>query len=234
MAEVHSEPLIGNLVKFTMGSVGSKVVMAVTGLGLWVFIVGHLAGNLLAYVGHDIFNHYAETLQGNPLLLWGTRTAMLIGMPLHFATAYRTWALNRAARPVPYAYENKSPARLAAKSMILSGSVVLAFFIFHLAHFTLHQVGPMPTALSSTGHWDAYSMLVMGFQNPLISIFYIVAQVLLAAHLSHGLYSMVQHLGLWGKAWTPFVKNAALVIGYGLCAAFASIPLSVLLGIIKP
>jgi succinate dehydrogenase / fumarate reductase, cytochrome b subunit len=234
MAEVHSEPLIGNLAKFAMGSVGSKVVMAVTGLGLWVFITGHLAGNLLAYAGPEAFNHYAETLKGTPVLLWGTRAALLIGMPLHFITAYRTWALNRAARPVPYAYDNKSPARMAAKTMILSGSVILAFFAFHLAHFTLHLVGPMPTTVSATGGWDAYSMLVLGFQNPVIAVFYIVAQVLLAAHLSHGIYSMVQHLGLWGKAWTPFVKTASQVIGYGLCFAFASIPLSVLLGIIKP
>jgi succinate dehydrogenase / fumarate reductase cytochrome b subunit len=234
MAEAHAENLIDHLVKFGTGSVGSKVVMAVTGMGLSLFIVGHLAGNLLVYVGHETFNHYAEALKGNAPLLWGTRTALIIGIPLHFLTAFRTAQLNRAARPVPYAYEPKSPARMAAKTMLLSGLVILAFFTFHLLHFTLHTVGPMPTALTANGSWDAYTMLVMGFQNPIIALSYVVAQVLLAAHLSHGLYSMFQHLGLHGKAWTPFVKNAALVAGYGLCTAFASIPLSVLLGIVKP
>ena len=77
-------------------------------------------------------------------------------------------------------------------------------------------------------------MLVMGFQQPLIAGFYIVAMVLLAAHLSHGVYSLFQHLGAWGTKWTPALKGASLVIGYGLCALFASIPLAVLLGFVKP
>ncbi|HEY0882188.1 MAG TPA: hypothetical protein VGD87_11685, partial [Archangium sp.] len=152
----------------------------------------------------------------------------------HVFTAIRTVQMNRAARPEGYAYQEKTPARLAAKSMMISGAVVLAFFLYHLAHFTFRVTGPQPTALLPDGHYDAYSMLVMGFQQPLIALLYIVGQVLLAAHLSHGIYSMFQHLGLWGAKWTPFLKNAALVIGYGMCAAFASIPFAVLLGFIKP
>jgi len=226
--------LIGSLLKFMMSSVGSKVVMAITGLGLGVFITGHLAGNLLAYVGRDAFNAYAATLKGNPLLLWGARSALIIGFPLHILTAIRTVQLNRAARPVAYAHEPKTPARMAAKSMMLSGLVVLFYFAYHIAHFTWHVTGPQPSTLLPDGHYDAYTMLVLGFQQPLIAGIYIVAQVLLAAHISHGIYSLFQHLGFWGARWTPFLKNAALVVGYGLCAAFASIPLSVLLGLIKP
>ncbi len=226
--------LFGSLVKFMSSSVGSKVVMAVTGLGLCAFIMGHMAGNLLAFVGRDAFNHYAATLKGTPLLLWGTRLALLIGFPLHIWTAVRTVQLNRAARPVAYAVPSKAPARAAAKTMMLSGAVVLAYFAYHLAHFTLHLTGPQPATLLADGHYDAYSMMVMGFQQPLIAIFYVTAMVLLAAHISHGIYSLFQHLGFWGAKWTPFLKNVALVLGYGLCAGFASIPLSVLLGLIKP
>jgi succinate dehydrogenase / fumarate reductase cytochrome b subunit len=109
---------------------------------------------------------------------------------------------------------------------MLSGAIVLAFFCYHIAHFTLRVTGPMPAGN------DPYAMLVLGFQQWPIALLYILGQFLLAAHLSHGLYSMVQHLGLAGKAWTPWAKGAALVIGYGLCAAFASIPLAVLLGIV--
>lgn len=232
--ETTGESLVGSLVKFMKSSVGAKVVMAITGLGLWLFIIGHLAGNLLAYIGRDTFNAYATALKSNAPLLWGTRTALLIGIPLHVFTAIRTVQLNRAARPIGYAYANKTPARAAAKSMMLSGLVVLVYFAYHIAHFTLHVTGPQPAALLPDGHYDAYSMLVMGFQQPLIALLYVVAQVLLAAHLSHGIYSIFQHLGFWGPKWTPFLKNAALVVGYGICAAFASIPLSVLLGIIKP
>lgn len=232
--ETTAEPLFGGLMKFAMGSVGSKIVMAITGIGLWVFIMGHMAGNLTAYLGRDAFNGYAATLHHNPLLLWTARLGLIIGFPLHIFTAMRTVALNRAARPVEYAYQNKAPARMAAKSMMLSGLVVLAFFGYHIAHFTWRVTGPQPTATLVDGSWDAYTMLVMGFQQPLIAGFYLLAQVLLAAHLSHGLYSMFQHLGLWGRRWTPWLKNASLVVGYGLCLGFASIPLAVLAGIIKP
>ena len=111
--------------------------------------------------------------------------------------------------------------------------LVLVYFAYHLAHFTWHLTGPQPTALNADGTFDAFSMLVKGFQQPLITLLYVVAQVLLAAHISHGIYSLFQHLGFWGAKWTPFLKNASLVVGYGLCAGFASIPLAVLLGFIK-
>ncbi|MEW5737469.1 MAG: succinate dehydrogenase cytochrome b subunit [Myxococcota bacterium] len=232
--ETTAEPLFGSLAKFAMSSVGSKMVMAVTGIGLWLFITAHLAGNLTVYLGRDTFNSYGAALHHNPPLLWGMRLALLIGFPLHILTALRTVALNRAARPVDYAFANRSPARAAAKGMMLSGAVVLAFFLYHLAHFTWRVTGPQPAALLPSGDWDAYSMLVMGFQQPVIAGFYLLGQVLLAAHLSHGLYSMFQHLGLWGRRWTPWLKNASLVVGYGLCLGFASIPLAVLAGILKP
>ncbi|MDP3236978.1 MAG: succinate dehydrogenase cytochrome b subunit [Myxococcales bacterium] len=227
------ESLIGSIVKFTMSSVGSKIVMAATGLGLWLFVTGHLAGNLLAYLGRDTFNAYAETLKGNPLLLWGARSALFLAIPLHFFFAVRSSGVNKAARPVAYAYANKTPASLASKTMIISGLVIAAFFAFHIAHFTLRIVS-VTDSLGPTGAFSPYDMLIQGFKNPLISGFYIVGQVLLAQHLSHGIYSLFQHLGLWGKRWTPFIRSAALVVGYGLCAAFISIPVSVLLGIIKP
>jgi succinate dehydrogenase / fumarate reductase cytochrome b subunit len=232
--ESSGETLVGSLTKFAMGSVGSKVVMAATGLGLWLFIVAHLLGNLTAFAGRDTFNHYAEVLKGNPPLLWGVRVALMIGFPLHILTAIRTVQLNRAARPVPYAFEPRSPARTAAKTMMISGALVLAYFVYHLAHFTWRITGPQPAALLPNGSYDAYSMMVMGFQQPIIAAAYVGAQVLLAAHLSHGIYSLFQHLGLWGARWTPFLKSASLTIGYGLCAAFAAIPFAVLLGFIKP
>jgi succinate dehydrogenase / fumarate reductase cytochrome b subunit len=228
------ESMVGSLVTFAMSSVGSKVVMAVTGMYLWIFLCGHLAGNLLLYVGQDAFNHYAATLQHTPLLVWGNRIAMLLLFPVHIFSAIRTARLNMEARPEAYAYANNSPSRMAAKTMILSGLVVLAFFLFHLANFTWHNVGPQPTALLANGEHDAFTMVVMSFTQPAIAFFYVLAVMLLAAHLSHGLYSMFQHLGVWGKKWTPFLQTAALVVGYGMCAAFASLPLAVFFGVVKP
>lgn len=232
--EATGVSLVGSLMKFAASSVGSKVVMALTGLGLWVFIIAHLAGNLTAFLGRDTFNHYAEALKGNAPLLWGIRAALIIGIPLHIFTAIRTVLHDRSARPVPYAVASKTPARTASKSMMLTGAVILVFFCYHIAHFTLHITGPQPAALLPDGNYDAFTMLVMGFQQPVIALLYIGAQILLAGHLSHGIHSLFQHLGVWGAKWTPFVKTGALFVGYGLCAAFASIPLAVLLGFIKP
>ncbi len=232
--ESAAEPLFGSWLKFASGSVGSKVAMAATGIGLWLFIVAHMAGNLAVYLGRDVFNQYAAALHHNPPLLWFIRVCLLVGFPVHILTAIRTAQLNREARPTAYVFENRSPARMAAKTMNLSGLVILAFLLMHLAHFTWRIVGPQPTALLPTGDYDAYTMLVLGFQQPVFAVFYVVVQFLLAAHLSHGLYSMFQHLGLWGRRFTPWLKGASLFVAYGICAAFASIPLTVLLGIVKP
>ncbi len=231
--EAAGETLIGSLTRFSLSSVGSKIVMALTGLGLGLYLIAHMAGNLTAFLGRDTFNHYAEALKGNAPLLWGSRLALLLGFPLHIFTAIRTVQLNRAARPMAYAYASKTPARLAAKSMMISGALVLVYFLYHLAHFTFHVTGPQPAALLPNGSYDAYTMLVLGFQQVPIAVLYVVAQVLLAAHLSHGIYSLFQHLGWWGPKWSPFIKTTALIVGYGLCAAFASIPLAVLVGFIK-
>ncbi len=227
------EPLLASFWKFFNTSIGAKVLMAVTGLGLWLFIVAHLAGNLFVYGGQDTYNHYAEALKGNPPLLWGVRLALIAGFPIHIWAAMRTSALNRAARPQPYMHTPKTPATTASKTMLISGLVVLTFFIYHLAHFTWHLTNPDHVSTLPNGSVDAYSMLVRGFQVPWIAAIYLVGQVLLAGHLSHGLYSLFQHLGLWGKSWTPFLKNASLLVGYGICAAFASIPLAVLFGLVK-
>lgn len=222
------ESLVGNLMRLMFGSIGSKIVMALTGLGLWVFIVAHLAGNLTVYGGAPMFNQYAMKLHETPQLLWAVRVALFLGFPLHIFFAIRTATFNRAARPEAYVFANKARTTLAAKTMLLSGLVVLTFLGYHLAHFTFRVTG------GATFDQTPYQMLVNGFANPVIAGFYIMGQVLLAAHLSHGLYSLFQHLGLWGKRFTPFAHRAALVIGYGLCLAFISIPLCVMLGLLKP
>jgi succinate dehydrogenase / fumarate reductase cytochrome b subunit len=197
-----------------------------------VFIIGHLAGNLLAYAGPGPFNAYANTLHHTPLLLWSVRIGMIVLFPLHIWTSIRCSMINEDARPMPYAYQNRSPARAAAKSMLLSGGVILAFFAYHIAHFTWRMTGPQPERMVGDV-FDAHAMLVAGFQVPWIAAFYVIAQILLAGHLSHGIYSLFQHLGLWGARWTPWLKNTALVVGYAISAAFASIPLAVQLGVIK-
>jgi succinate dehydrogenase / fumarate reductase, cytochrome b subunit len=225
--------LLGSWLSYLKSSVGTKVVMAVTGLGLWFFIMAHLAGNLLLYVGRDAFNAYAEALHSKPELLWIARLGLIAIIPAHFVTAYATWLQNKSARPIAYAAPPKARTTLAAKTMVISGSVILFYLVFHLAHFTWRVVGPMPST-SATGAFDTYGMVVLGFQNPLITLLYVVGQLLLAAHLSHGIFSLFQHLGIAGSNFTPFIKKAATLLGYGICLIFASIPVAVFVGVIRP
>lgn len=226
----RSESLIGNLFKLMFGSIGSKIVMSLTGMGLWLFIIAHLAGNLTVYAGAETFNAYALKLHETPQLLWLVRVLLLIGFPMHIFFAIRTAMFNRAARPAGYgyAYANKSKANSGSKTMVISGLLVLSFLVYHLAHFTYRLTGGAHESQTP------YQMLIAGFTQWPIAIAYIIAQVLLATHLSHGLYSMFQHLGISGRRFTPFIHVFALVVGYGLCLAFLSIPLSIALGVIKP
>lgn len=230
------EPLLDVVMRFARGSIGAKVVMAVTGVMLWGFILVHLAANLMVFAGPDTVNNYGASLRSAPALLWTARLGLIAAFGLHIFSAIRCARLNAEARPVAYAFAPRTPVRTAAVTMLLSGGTVLAFLLFHLAHFTWHVTHPehvRTVMLYGREVTDVYTMVIKGFQVPWIAGFYIVGQVLLAGHLSHGLYSMFQHLGLYGqKTWTPFLKVAANTIAWGVCLAFCSIPLSILFGIV--
>ncbi len=231
-----STPLLMQTWQLMNTSIGAKVVMAVTGVGIWLWFLTHLLGNLTIYGGPEVMNGYAVKLHAQPALLWVARIALLIAFPLHIWSAIRTRMHAKAARPVPYAYENRTPANAGSKAMLISGLLMAFFILFHLAHFTWHWVSPehvQTVTIDGVQGIDAYRMLVLAFQKPLMSIFYIAFQIVLAQHLVHGLYSMFQHVGLWGPSWTPAVKRAAYVLAYGVAAAFISIPLSVMFGLVK-
>jgi len=235
--------LFGACVKFINTSVGSKVVMAISGLVMGGFIVGHMAGNLAVFGGKDAINAYAHFLHSQPALLWATRGALVLSVALHAFLAIRSHLIvNANARPVPYAFKASAPrhwkkyiAGWSAKYSIWSGLLIFSYLVFHLLHFTLCGAKPMTTLLvggQMVETVDVYFMLTKAFSNPLLAGVYVLAVVLLASHLSHGIYSLCQHLGLWGKTWTPFLQSAAKALAYGICAAFASIPLAVLCGIV--
>lgn len=229
----QSEPLLAGLTRFAMGAVGSKVVMAVTGLGLWGFVITHMAGNLSMWGGRDAMNHYAALLKSVPELVWAVRAGLLIGFPVHIFMAIRTAKLNRAARPVPYAHAVMVETSMASKTMLLSGLLVLWFFIYHLAHFTWHLTNPDHVQLLADGSVDVYSMVVRGFGVWWISLIYLAGQLLLAQHLRHGIHSLFQHLGLWGASWTPFLRKAATVVAYGIALGFSSVPIAVTFGLMR-
>ena len=245
-----------NLVRLIFGSsIGRKFLMAITGLVLVGFVLGHLAGNLQVFAHPDKLNGYAHFLQSLGGPLWAARIVLLACVVIHVWAAVALSLENRAARgPEGYASTRWLRAALASRYMKHSGIVVLAFILYHLAHFTLGaaQAGTFKTALPAyamadeftlfgfpvvakgAAVHDVYSMVFLGFTHPVVSLFYIVAVGLLALHLLHGVESMFQTLGWRNHRWGCGLRRAAAV----LCALYflgnAAIPGAILSGAAKP
>jgi len=226
----------GLLLRLWQSSLGKKYVMAITGFGLFIFVIVHMLGNLQIYLGPEHLNAYARALKSTPALLWGARLGLLVMAVLHVAAAVQLARANRQARPVRYVNRKPIKTNVASRTMIISGLILLAFIIFHLGHFTLGWVNPeyldLKDPIDMSRH-DVYRMMIMGFSNPFISIFYLVSMGLLLLHLSHGVSSLFQSLGLRSKKIVGFLdkfaRGAALILFLGN----ASIPLAILAGVIK-
>jgi len=226
-------PLVCRVWKST---IGRKLLVALTGLILTLFLAGHLAGNLLVYVGREAFNDYAEFLHHmlHGAGVWIARAVLLTAVAIHIAATISLTRENRAARE---AYQ--CPATIQAKRssliMVWSGLTILAFIIFHLLHFTVRVSYPAsefvdPAHLAATGHerFDAWRMVIVGFSNPLSVIFYIIAMTLLCSHISHGVQSMFQTLGLRSKKSAASLDKLSLGYAILIWVGFVSIPLSIL------
>ena len=215
------------LCRFT-SPIGKKILMAVSGLGLSLFLVLHLSGNLLLYAGPDVFNAYAEKLQSLGPLLWLARIGLLFILVLHVTLAINLSLENKRARPIRYAYEKTVQASIASRSMGITGSFIFLFICFHLAHYTFRITNPEIDMISSK-----YEMVVTAFQSPLVSGFYILSMTVLGLHAWHAVSSLWQTLGINH----PFLKKGLHILGpiYGVLigAGFAFLPISVLLGILR-
>ncbi len=222
------------LIRIWQSSLGKKYIMAITGLGLFLFVIVHLAGNLQIFFGPDSINGYAELLKSTPALLWGTRLGLLAVTLLHIITAIQLAVANRRARPVVYTNKKPVASSFANRTILISGLIILAFVIFHLSHFTLGFVDPQFLRFEdSTGRHDVYRMMVTGFSNPIVSIFYIVSMGLLLLHLSHGVSSIFQSLGLRSKKTFGFFDKLAKILALLIFLGNCSIPLAVLTGLVR-
>ena len=216
--------------RFWETTIGKKAIMAVTGVILFGFVVAHLLGNLQIYLPPEKINHYSEALRTVPVLLWGARITLLISVCLHIWASFALWSLQRDARPVPYVKKVNEHSTYASRTMMWSGPIVLAFVIYHLLHLTfgvVHPGGPFD-------HHNVYNNVVFGFQFWAVSLFYIIAMILLCYHLYHGLWSMFQSLGFSHPVYTPILRTAAKVAAILIAAGNISIPVAVLAGFIKP
>lgn len=223
--------LMNGITTIFHSTIGKKYLMAITGLLLVLFVIGHMLGNLQIFLGPETINAYGAFLKGRPVLLWSARSGLLAAAAVHVWAAATLAARNRAARPTFYRVKRFAGASYASRTMIWSGLIVLAFIVYHLLHFTVGVVDPALLQLRDEAQrHDIYRMVILGFSHPLVSGFYILSMALLCAHLRHGSSSLLQSLGFragWQRVWAD---RLASVLAWGVFVGNSSIPLAILLG----
>ena len=220
---------MNRLASFARSSIGRKWIVALTGLAMVGFLVGHLVGNLQVFLPPEHINQYAAFLKSIDELLWVARIGLLVSVVLHVVFTLQLAIENRAARPQKYAKRNSVQARISTRTMALSGSYIFCFIVVHLLHFTAQTIHPQYRQWTDdAGRSDVYRMMIVGFSDPLMSGFYIVGMLLLCAHLSHGIGSIPQSLGFRTKRAATLLTNGGRVLSLALALGFISIPSAVL------
>jgi succinate dehydrogenase / fumarate reductase cytochrome b subunit len=246
------------LIRPVQSSLGKKYVMALTGLALVGFVLAHLAGNLLVFLGPDALNTYAAALKARPLLLWPARVLLLIIFLVHVYLGLVLTKQNTDARPIGYYYQNTIQASWASRHMLLTGLVLLAFTIYHLAHFTfgvvaraevrdpttgqlesknyldLHEYPHDPKDPGKDGRHDVYRMVIAGFRNPVIALSYVAAMVFLWFHLWHGASSWFQSMGWNHPHYFRVIRLVGPIVATVVLIGNCSMPLAVLFRLIGP
>lgn len=212
-------------------SIGKKILMAVTGFIAFGFVFGHMLGNLQIFIGQDQMNTYAEKLQSLGPALWAIRAFVLLSFVVHVWFGIWLKLEAWAARPIGYKNTSTVKATLASRTMIWTGIIIFVFLVYHLLHYTIRATNPEFSAMTdSLGRPDVFGMVVAGFSVPVVSIFYIIAVGLLSYHLSHGVASMFQSLGLNTEKWQVRLHRIAWLFTIVLFLGYASIPAAVLTG----
>jgi succinate dehydrogenase / fumarate reductase cytochrome b subunit len=212
-------------------TLGLKVVMALTGVVLFGFVVGHMVGNLQVYMGAEAINAYAVFLRavGHGAALWIARAVLFVSVALHIWSAWRLTLINRAARPVGYRERAWRESTYASRTMRWSGVILVLFVVYHLLHFTFGPRAVQPDFV----HGDVFHNFVTGFRNPLVSGFYVLAMLALGLHLYHGAWSFLQTLGLSHPRYNPLRHAFATLLTVIVVAGNISFPLAVMTGLIR-
>jgi succinate dehydrogenase / fumarate reductase cytochrome b subunit len=210
-------------------TIGKKVVMAITGLGLCGFLVVHLAGNLLLYVGPEQYDHYAESLHAQKALLFVAEIGLLVLFVGHIWLAITTTRENIAARPVQYAMRQskRPPSALAAPAssmMYVTGMVVLLFLLLHLSDFRFNEYVSKLGVRQHAGE-SHFARAVNILQDPLSAVVYVLGSCVLGYHVLHGFQSAFHSLGLNHPKYTPFIKFLGSLFAVTVALGFGSFPL---------
>lgn len=218
-------------------TIGKKFIAAITGIILFGFLLGHVAGNLKVFTGKTAdgiphIDEYGQFLKvaGEPMVpeqfvLWGARMTLLIALILHVLVVVQLAMLSQEARPVDYVKSKKKAATLPALYMMFSGLLILGFIIFHILHFTTGTI-----VIGKFAHGYVYNNLQSSFSNPGVAIGYVVVMVVLAFHLYHGLWSLFQTLGLDNPDRNMMLRMAATGLTIVIVLGFISIPLAFMSG----
>ncbi|XDD48877.1 succinate dehydrogenase cytochrome b subunit [Leptospira sp. WS92.C1] len=220
---------------YLRSSIGRKTLVAVTGLVYFGFVVVHMLGNLQIFLGQEKINAYGQSLRDIAPLLWVARIVLIVSFIIHVYYAITLSIENKDARPIAYSKQKTVQASLASRTMALTGLLILSFITYHLLHFTLGVTNPDQFSMTdSKGRHDVYTMVVLGFQNPIVAGSYIIAMILLASHISHGVSSVFQTLGFSTPELSPKIKAGAILFALLIFVGNTSIPLSILLGYVHP
>ena len=211
-------------VRFWRSTIGKKMVMAVTGIVMIGFIVGHVLGNLLVFRGPEKLNEYAAFLRGTGGALWMARLVLLAAVILHVVAAVQLTQLQLTARPTGYDRKEPQVSTFAARTIRWGGLLIFFFVILHILHFTTGTLHP------TFNHVDIYANMISAFRVPWISALYIVAMAALGLHLYHGTWSSIRTLGMNRASRDPLKHRAAFLLASAVWLGFTIIPVAILAG----
>jgi len=213
-------------------SIGRKAVVAVTGLFMVLFVVVHLLGNSTIFVGPDGINAYAEKLHGLGPFVWAFRLVMLCLLGLHVIFAVLLTLENRAANPDKYAVKKMLKANFASETMIWTGLLLLSFLVYHLLQFTARVTPDIVLGNDAKNRVDVFTMVFTSFRITPIALVYVAAMVTLFLHLSHGIQSIFQSIGLNNDKTMPQFSVLGKVLSAIFLVGYSAIPVLILVGIL--
>jgi succinate dehydrogenase / fumarate reductase cytochrome b subunit len=213
-------------------SIGRKVVMAITGLLMVLFVVIHMLGNLSIFAGPNGINAYGAKLHELVPLVWATRIVMGAALLAHVVISIQITLENAEANPTKYAVDRSLRATFASKNMIWTGLVLAAFIGYHLLHFTIHALPGTVLGTDTRDRFDVFSMVVAAFQSVPIALIYVAAMVALFLHLSHGVQSTFQSIGLNNDKTLPAFGAGGKVLSTLFLIGYGAIPVLILIGLV--
>jgi succinate dehydrogenase / fumarate reductase cytochrome b subunit len=220
--------------QFLNSSIGRKVLMAISGQLMVLFVVVHLIGNttIFGWINGGI-NAYAHHLHAFPPLVYAFRLVMLVFVSVHICYGIMLTIENSTGRPKQYAVKSTQKATFASENMIWTGLLILAFIIYHLLHFTMKVIPGMNLVTDAEGTINVLTMVVSSFQNFFVTLIYAGAMVTLFLHLSHGIQSFFQTMGWNNDRVQPAITKAGTLVALFLFLGYVAIPLTILVGILK-